>query len=246
MLGGAVGHIDQAAFGESQLGAFALVGMGAHFAGVLRAPITSVLIIFEMTGGYGLVLPLMLANTTAYIVARRFDARNLYDALLEQDGIRLLDAPESVPLLNALQVGQAMTKGAVVLSSEQTAHDALLEVKAHPFSMYPVTDVGGRCLGLISVARLRRVLAEGGQRTRLSEIVRLREYVHPDDPLIRAVVRMNALGTRHLPVIEHGEPLLCGLLTMSDIFKLQALAAGESDGTDPVTGARRGSEPGAR
>jgi chloride channel protein, CIC family len=229
MLGGAVGYVDQAAFGHAQLGAFALVGMGAHFAGVLRAPITSVLMIFEMTGGYGLVLPLMLANSIAYIVARRFEALNLYDALLEQDGIRLLDAPESVPLLNALRVEQAMTKGPVVLAGAQTAAEARLAVKAHPFSVYPVIDVAGRCLGLISVARLRRVVTEGGRSTPLSEIVRLHEYVHPDDPLIRAVVRMNALGTRHLPVIARDEPLLCGLLTMSDIFQRQALAAGESD-----------------
>jgi CIC family chloride channel protein len=234
MLGGAVGYVDQAAFGHSQLGAFALVGMGAHFAGVLRAPITSVLIIFEMTGGYGLVLPLMIANTTAYAVARRFDANNLYDALLHQDGIRLLDAPESVPLLNTLRVEQAMTNSVVVLRAEQSVAHALAEVEARPFSMYPVVDPRGRCLGLISSARMRRVVAERAHDTQLSEIVRLREYVHPDDPLIRAVVRMNAVGTRHLPVVARGEPMLSGLLTMSDIFRLQALAANESDGNDPV------------
>ena len=62
MLGGAIGYLDVGLLQheEKQLGAFALVGMGAVFAGVIRAPITSVLIIFEMTGGYGLVLPLML------------------------------------------------------------------------------------------------------------------------------------------------------------------------------------------
>jgi CIC family chloride channel protein len=70
MLGGGVGWLDQWAFGHSDMGASALVGMGAAFAGIIRAPITSVLIIFEMTGGYGLVLPLMIANTAAYVVAR--------------------------------------------------------------------------------------------------------------------------------------------------------------------------------
>ncbi len=91
MLGGAFGYLDVAALGheQSQLGAFALVGMGAVFAGVIRAPITSVLIIFEMTGGYGLVLPLMLANMTAYALARRWRATPIYEALLEQDGIHL-------------------------------------------------------------------------------------------------------------------------------------------------------------
>jgi CIC family chloride channel protein len=238
MLGGAVGYIDQAAFGHSQLGAFALVGMGAHFAGALRAPITSVLIVLEMTGGYGLVLPLMIANTAAYAVARRFDAQNLYDALLDQDGIRLLDTPESVPILNALRVEQAMMASVVVLGAEQHVAQALAEIQAHPFSSYPVIDARGRCLGLISLTHLRRAVAEGAQETRLSELVHLRDYVHPDDPLIRAVIRMNALGTRHLPVVTRGEPRLSGLLTMSDIFRLQALAADESDGNAPVVRTR--------
>lgn len=91
MLGGAFGYLDVSAFGHEpkQLGAFALVGMGAVFAGAVRAPITSVLIIFEMTGGYGLVLPLMLSNMTAYVIAKRLRPTPIYDALLEQDGIVL-------------------------------------------------------------------------------------------------------------------------------------------------------------
>ncbi|MFO0726004.1 MAG: chloride channel protein [Myxococcota bacterium] len=91
MLGGAMGHLDVALLHheQAQLGAFALVGMGAVFAGVIRAPITSVLIIFEMTGGYGLVLPLMLANMTSYVIARRWRPTPIYEALLAQDGVTL-------------------------------------------------------------------------------------------------------------------------------------------------------------
>ena len=98
MLGGAFGYLDVLIFDHEDLqrGAFALVGMGAVFAGVIRAPITSVLIIFEMTGGYGLVLPLMLANMTSYIVARRLRPRPIYEELLLQDGIELPHAPTAV------------------------------------------------------------------------------------------------------------------------------------------------------
>jgi chloride channel protein, CIC family len=100
MLGGAVGYIDVAVFHHSadSIGAFAVVGMGAVFAGVVRAPMTSVLIIFEMTGGYGLVLPLMIANMSAFALARHWRRTPIYEALLEQDGILLhpeLKAPES-------------------------------------------------------------------------------------------------------------------------------------------------------
>jgi CIC family chloride channel protein len=91
MLGGAVGYIDVTVFHHpaDSIGAFAVVGMGAAFAGIIRAPMTSVLIIFEMTGGYGLVLPLMIANMTAFALARTWRHTPIYEALLEQDGIYL-------------------------------------------------------------------------------------------------------------------------------------------------------------
>jgi CIC family chloride channel protein len=91
MLGGAVGFLDVTVFHHSadSIGAFAVVGMGAVFAGIVRAPMTSVLIIFEMTGGYGLVLPLMIANMSAFALARHWRRVPVYDALLAQDGIYL-------------------------------------------------------------------------------------------------------------------------------------------------------------
>ena len=91
MLGGAVGYIDVTVFRHpaDSIGAFALVGMGAVFAGIVRAPMTSILIVFEMTGGYGLVLPLMIANISAFALARYWRKVPVYEALLAQDGIHL-------------------------------------------------------------------------------------------------------------------------------------------------------------
>lgn len=95
MLGGVVGYIDVSVFHHpaDSIGAFAVVGMGAVFAATVRAPMTSVLIIFEMTGGYGLVLPLMIANMSAFALARHWRRTAVYDALLEQDGIFLHPRP---------------------------------------------------------------------------------------------------------------------------------------------------------
>src|SRR5712675_2167362 len=67
----------------------AAVAMGAVFAGIIRAPMTSVLIVFEMTGSYGLVLPLMIANMSAYGLARHWRPLPIYEALLLQDGVVL-------------------------------------------------------------------------------------------------------------------------------------------------------------
>ncbi len=106
MLGGAVGYLDVIVFHHSAdaIGAFAVVGMGAVFAGIVRAPMTSVLIIFEMTGGYGLVLPLMIANMSAFALARHWRHVSVYEALLAQDGIHLphgggpVDPPDNEPV----------------------------------------------------------------------------------------------------------------------------------------------------
>jgi len=104
MLGGAVGYLDVNLFHHSYdaIGAFAVVGMGAVFAGIVRAPMTSILIVFEMTGGYGLVLPLMIANMSAFALARHWRRTPIYEALLAQDGIHLphgtspLDPPDDI------------------------------------------------------------------------------------------------------------------------------------------------------
>jgi CIC family chloride channel protein len=95
MLGGAVGYIDVIVFHHpaDSIGAFAVVGMGAVFAATIRAPMTSILIIFEMTAGYGLVLPLMIANMSAFALARHWRPVPIYEAFLLQDGIDLHQAP---------------------------------------------------------------------------------------------------------------------------------------------------------
>lgn len=100
MLGGSVGWLDVTVFHHSEeaIGAFAVVGMGAVFAGIVRAPMTSILIVFEMTGGYGLILPLMIAHMSAFALARHWRPVQVYEALLEQDGIHLSHGGETVPL----------------------------------------------------------------------------------------------------------------------------------------------------
>lgn len=99
MLGGGVGYLDVTVFHHPSdaIGAFAVVGMGAVFAGIVRAPMTSILIVFEMTGGYGLVLPMMIANMSAFVLARYWRPIPVYEALLMQDGIEL---PHNTPPLD--------------------------------------------------------------------------------------------------------------------------------------------------
>jgi CIC family chloride channel protein len=108
MLGGLVGIAATLLLGTgTQPGAFVLVGMGALFAGIVRAPITSIVIIFEMTSNYSIILPLMAANIVSYAVARRLSPEPIYDALLRQDGVRL--PHEGGRHLKRLRAGAVMT-----------------------------------------------------------------------------------------------------------------------------------------
>lgn len=239
MLGGVFGFLDTTLLrhgAENSVGAFALVGMGAVFAGSIRAPITSVLIIFEMTGSYGLILPLMIANMTAYGLARRWRPTPIYEALLEQDGVHLPHPHGAIKhALERLRVAEAMTTEAFTVPADATVEEALKLVGSHDFSNYPVVTDGNRYAGVVSEARLRRTLAEDGGRRTVREIAERGDHVFPDQPLVRAVVRMNHSGVRQLAVLARGdESFLVGLLTMSDVVRAQARAAldaGEFDWT---------------
>jgi chloride channel protein, CIC family len=233
MLGGAFGYIDRAMFAahaQSELGAFALVGMGAMFAAVIRAPITSVLIIFEMTGGYGLVLPLMISNTVAYLLARRFFREAIYEQLLHQDGLHLPNEQRVATTLSTLQVRDAMTTHLVTLSAEQSVHAARESVAPRPFTMFPVIDANGVVVGVVSQSRLERRVASGQSEERLAQLAQTREYLAPEQTLMTAIVRMNQLGARQMLVVSEDQRAI-GMLAMSDVMRAYARAAGdEADG----------------
>ncbi len=238
MLGGVFGYLDQTVFhhANNEVGAFALVGMGAVFAGIIRAPITSVLIIFEMTGSYDLILPLMISNMTAYALARHFRPTPIYESLLHQDGIYLPHRGGRVShALEQLRVGAAMTTDPVTIPATATVSEALRQVEHDDFSTYPVVDDGGAFVGFVTEARLRRTAAEGGTDRRVRTLVQHASHVQPEHPLVRATVRMEKSGARHLAVIDKNDKnKLIGLLTMSDIVRAHAraaLEAGDPDGT---------------
>jgi chloride channel protein, CIC family len=235
MLGGVFGYIDSVLFHHSSVdvGAFALVGMGAVFAGIVRAPITSVLIIFEMTGSYGLILPLMISNMTAFALARHFRPVPIYEALLQQDRIYLPRRGRVSHALEQLRVGSAMTTKPITLAANALVTDALRQAETDEFSTYPVVDDDAAFIGFVTEARLRRTVAEGGGAQRVSAIVQSSPHVQADDTLVRAVVKMERSGSRQLAVFG---PLdgsrLIGLLTMSDVVRAHARAAMDAEDYD--------------
>jgi len=89
MTGGAAGTLAHAALPQftANPGAYALVGMGAAFAGIVRVPLTSVIMIFEMTRDYSIIVPLMISNLVSFYISYRLQRQPIYEALALQDGI---------------------------------------------------------------------------------------------------------------------------------------------------------------
>lgn len=226
MLGGVFGFLDVNLLnhGDNELGAFALVGMGAVFAGIIRAPITSVIIIFEMTGAYSLILPLMLANATSYIIAQRLRPKPIYEALLEQDGIELPHHERSnKKVLEAIKVEQAMSQNPVSLKKSMTVAEAVKFAQGFDYSSFPIVDENKRYVGIISESRLRRLLAEENGKKDITQYMESHPFILPESNLLEAVIKMHHYKVRQIIVVNSKkERQLTGLLTMTDIVLKQA------------------------
>jgi chloride channel protein, CIC family len=221
MIGGAVGLLTRFALGgpHIQPEAFALVGMGAVFAGVVRAPVTSIIMIFEMTNNYSIILPLMIANITSYVVAIELSPKPIYDALLTQDGIRL--PQEERQALRQIPVSDAMTKEVVTVDDGISVNEAFRYVQALPERRhaYPVVDGAGRLVGLFTLNDLKRALAVDQGGARLSEVIsKDLELAHPDQTLDAAMIKLGRKGVSQLPVVSRKDASkLLGIITLHDI-----------------------------
>jgi CIC family chloride channel protein len=213
MAGGAVGALDVLLFGHSSasMGAFALVGMGAVFAGIIRAPITSVLIIIEMTDGYALIVPLMIANMLAYGIARHLRPTPIYEALLEQDGIRLREETVAEHL-GALTVADVpLDTGTFEAFQPETPLTELLQGLESPRrqEVFPVVREGSLA-GIITLGDLMALANERNLEglVNAADVMRPPLAVRPDERLRAAFEAMLAHGVRELPVTDGGGRIL--------------------------------------
>jgi chloride channel protein, CIC family len=220
MLGGVVGTVAHHLFPAytATPGAYALVGMGAVFAGIVRAPMTSVLMIFEMTQDYAVIVPLMIANLVSLFVASRLQHEPIYEALAVQDGIHLPTA-ETLRRRGRHQVVEIMQSASQLLPSETTVREAWERVHSSESRAWLVSDRRG-IVGVISFSLLERALAEGEDK----ELGRLVDplafpHVHPDQGLDLALERMGANQIEILPVVSRADVhKLEGIVTLADVL----------------------------
>jgi CIC family chloride channel protein len=220
MLGGAVGTVAHRLLPAytATPGAYALVGMGAVFAGIVRAPMTSVLMIFEMTQDYAVIVPLMIANLVSLFISSRLQRQPIYDALAVQDGIHLPTA-ETRHRHGQRQVTRIMHIATELLPSEITVEEALERVRSSKLRTWLVTDRRG-VVGLVNLSTLERERAEGVAK-KLGELMDagVFPHVHPDQGLDLALERMGANQIEVLPVVSRADVhKLEGMVTLRDVL----------------------------
>ncbi|MGB7876017.1 MAG: chloride channel protein [Anaerolineales bacterium] len=223
-LGGAFGLLVERIFPGATAGpgAFATVGMAAVFAGAARAPFTAILIVFEMTNDYRLMVPLMAAVIFSMIVAERLHKESIYTLKLIRRGIHLRRGRD-VDVMENLTVAEAMRP-----APEPVPHDlplrmvpALLDgARMHGL---PVTDKAGKLCGVITIQDVEKA-ADNGEQNLDHPVTQFCSQnlivAYPDETVHHALERMSHRDIGRLPVVDHNKPTkLIGWISRADIVR---------------------------
>ncbi len=233
-LGHIVGIIQADWLGVGLPVTYALAGMGAFFCAVSRAPITAVVIVFEITADFKLVLPLMICSVVAYLVAEKVDSGSLYDRLLEFNGIQLTKEKPAVDALSDLYAANVMQRQVETLSSVLTFDEVMQAFSRSTHRGFPVVD-DGKLVGIISQTDLANA-----KNRNISGNSLLKEFMTPqpitveaNDTLSEVLYRLTQYNLSRLPVVEGRH--LVGIITRSDIIRVESdrLSGEKTQGPHP-------------
>jgi chloride channel protein, CIC family len=220
MLGGIVGSAAQklSPGHVAAPGAYALVGMGTAFAGIVRAPMTSVVMIFETTRDYAVIVPLMISNLVSLFISSRLQPKPIYEVLAEQDGIHLPTA-ETRSQDGQRRVALAMRAVTESLDISLTVQAAIEKAEGSASRSWLIVD-RQRLLGVVSLEMLKKTALNGDGAESLARLADVPfPHLHGDQPLSLALER---LGTTHLdllPVVSRADVhVLEGVVTLQDVL----------------------------
>ncbi|MEA5617059.1 chloride channel protein [Cronbergia sp. UHCC 0137] len=220
-LGYLVGATEYSLLGIGVPTTYAHVGMAAFLSAVSKVPITAVVIVFEMTTDFNLVLPLMIVSVVAYIVADKIDHRSLYDLLLEWKGIYINKKPSGEGLLTQISATDVMQRRVETLSKQTTIDQAIQAFSDSHHRHFPVMEKG-LIVGILTQTDLGNIDSQriSGDMT-ISEIMTPEPItVSPTSPLSYVLLLLNRHNINCLPVTEGRK--LVGIITRSDIIRVEA------------------------
>ncbi|MDX2244858.1 MAG: chloride channel protein [Leptolyngbyaceae cyanobacterium bins.302] len=219
-LGKLVGLIALTVFPTEPI-VYALAGMGAFFGAVAKVPITAIVIVFEITINYNLILPLMICAVTAYLVAERLAPGSLYTHLLELKGIFLEPDAINDGLWAKLSAAEVMQTKVETLDSGMTVEEVVRAFSNSHHRGFPVM-AQGRLVGIVTQTDLDKVTQRQLPLTALlADIMTPKPItVAPNDTLGRVLYLLSRNRLSRLPVVEHRK--LVGIITRSDILQVES------------------------
>ncbi len=231
MLGAAVGGAEHVLLPHltGSPGTYALVGMGVLFAGFLRAPMTSVFMVLEVSGNYSIILPVMVANTIAYVISRGLRPVAIFDVLTRQDGLDLPSMEEQREE-GILRVEDAMHPATgPLLDAKDTVEHALqqVDVKSTQMRLVRLNPTGWSS---VTGQELATMAKEGKGSLTLGSVLASRQipYLHPDHPLEMALRYVDRYPL--LPVVSRADfRKLEGVVSQSDVLGSYREVGQESD-----------------
>ncbi len=215
---------------EIDPGAFAVVGMAATFAAVARAPLTSVIIVFEITGDYGLVLPLMLGAALATYLGERFHTDSAYTIALTSSGIHL-PTMEDIDLLDTVSVADVMAVVDEAAMPSTTVDEVREMFNRHHHHGLPVIE-RDQLIGVVSLSDVEN-LDEGTGLTVADVMTRNPITATPELPVSAALARMASFGLGRLPVVDDAKPtLVVGMFRRESVVRAYHHALGTATGRE--------------
>jgi CIC family chloride channel protein len=195
--------------------------MGTAFAGIVRAPMTSVVMIFETTRDYAVIVPLMISNLVSFFISTQMQPEPIYEVLAHQDGIHLPTGDDR-EMEGMRRVMRAMRSPDKVLPCGMSVKDALEEVKNSVVNTWPVMDKPG-IVGLVTRATLEKAAGDGGGAGTLEGFLTDPDFphLHSDQPLSVALDRLGSSHFDALPVVSRADlHRLEGIVTLQDVLNL--------------------------
>jgi CIC family chloride channel protein len=236
MLGGAFGHLVSAVFPGlgSEVGAYALVGMAAVFAATARAPLTSILIVFEMSNDYRIILPLMAASMVASSVAAWLHPESIYTLKLRKRGISF-QTGKYLDVMQGMMIDEMMARNPITMKSSQRVAELFTAFQETHLRGFPVQDDAGNLYGIVTIQDLERTIQQlerdKGRQLSLKD-VKVGDVasidpvtVFPDEPIWSAIHKMAPRDLERLPVVSRLDPKkMVGLISRSDILRAYDVA----------------------
>jgi chloride channel protein, CIC family len=208
-------------------GAYAMVGMAAFFSGAAHAPVTAILILFELTGNYEIILPLMLATVTSTLLSRALSPESIYTLKLTRRGVHLQEGKD-LDVMQTITVGEAMSKSYDVVSSDLTLKNLAVEFERSHHHGFPVVDREDKLVGVVTIQDLERALEdELPDSTPVEEIATCQNLItaYDDEPMWTALRKLGVRDVGRLPVVKRGsEHQLVGVVRRKDIIQAYNLA----------------------